>query len=153
MDAIIYRSVTLPCDRKEAFEQFTLNANLEKWLSVSADVEPKAGGKYELFWNAKDKENDSTIGCKVLAISPEKFINFEWKGAKQFKHFMNNVRPLTNVSVFFLPNRGSTEVHLIHSGWREGTDWGEARLWFDKAWETAFAELRTSITSRHKKVK
>jgi uncharacterized protein YndB with AHSA1/START domain len=93
-----------------AFEQFTLNANLEKWLTESADVEPKVGGKYELFWNTKDKENDSTIGCKVLAISPGKFLNFEWKGAKQFKHFMNNVRPLTNVSVFFISNRGSTEV-------------------------------------------
>ena len=150
MDKIIYRSVTLRCNSDEAFDQFTVNSNLEKWLTVSADVEPKVGGKYELFWNPKDKENDSTIGCKVLAITPGKFLNFEWKGAKQFKHFMNNVRPLTNVSVFFIPNRGSTEVHLIHTGWREGPDWEEARKWFEKAWETAFAELTTYVASEHK---
>jgi uncharacterized protein YndB with AHSA1/START domain len=141
MDRIIYRSVTLACDQEKAFKLFTLNTHLEKWLTASAVVEPRVGGKYELFWNTQDRENDSTIGCKVLAICPDKLINFEWKGPKQFKNFMNSVRPLTNVSVFFIHNRGSTEVHLIHTGWREGADWEEARQWFDKAWENAFTEL------------
>lgn len=153
MDRIIYRSVTLQCDTEKAFRMFTLNAHLEKWLTVSADVEPKVGGKYELFWNPKDKENDSTIGCKILAISPGKFLNFEWKGAKQFKQFMNNVKPLTNVTVFFFSQQRSTEVHLVHTGWRESPEWEEARQWFDKAWEDAFAKLKTYVESRQKKGK
>jgi hypothetical protein len=132
---------------------FTLNAHLEKWLTVSADVDPKVGGKYELFWNPKDKDNDSTIGCKILAISLGRFLNFEWKGAKQFKHFMNDVKPLTNVTVFFIPRKGSTEVHMIHTGWREGSEWEEARQWFDKAWEDAFEKLKTYVEDQQKKTK
>lgn len=84
-----------------------------------ADVEPKVGGKYELFWNPEDKENDSTIECKVLALHLNKFLSFEWKGPKQFRHFMNDVRPLTNVVIAFVPYVEGTEVHLLHNGWRD----------------------------------
>jgi uncharacterized protein YndB with AHSA1/START domain len=85
-----------------------------------AAVEPKVGGKDELFWNPEDKENDSTIGCKILALQPNRFLTFEWKGPKQFKRFMNNADPLTQLTVFFIPyrerSRLCTEVYLIHSG-------------------------------------
>ena len=78
-DKIIYHSTRLKCDLKKAFQMFTVNKHLEKWLTQVADVEPKVGGKYELFWNPQDRENDSTIGCKILALQPNKFLSFEWK--------------------------------------------------------------------------
>lgn len=121
---------------------FTVNKNLENWLTTLAEVEPKIGGKYELFWNPEDKENDSTIGCKILAFQTNKFLSFEWKGPKQFKHFMNTVRPLTNVTIFFIPSNEGTDVHILHTGWRDTTEWEEAGLWFDKAWEMALLELQ-----------
>ncbi|UCD26759.1 MAG: SRPBCC domain-containing protein [Candidatus Bathyarchaeota archaeon] len=80
MDRIIYQSTSLKCDLQIAFEMFTINEHLEKWLTQVADVEPKVGGKYELFWNPEDKENDSTIGCKILALHLNKLLSFEWKG-------------------------------------------------------------------------
>ncbi len=141
MDKIIYHSISLECTTHRAFEFFTLNKHLEKWLTEVAHVESRIGGKYELFWNPEDRMNDSTIGCKILAMVTDRFLCFEWKGPKQFKHFMNNVRPLTNVTVFFLPNHGGTEVHLLHTGWRDSVDWEEARQWFDKAWTMALSEL------------
>ena len=149
MDKVIYCSVKLKSDPERAFEMFCVNEHLEKWLTQLAEVEAKVGGKYELFWNPKDKENDSTIGCKILAIQPNKFLSFEWKGAKQFKHFMNNVRPLTNVNVFFIPSGEETEVHLLHTGWRETAEWEQAREWFEKAWITAFSELEKYV-NEHK---
>jgi len=145
MDKIIYHSIRLKCDPKKAFEMFTVNKNLEKWLTQAADVEPKEGGKFELFWNPKDKENDSTIGCKILALHPNKFLAFEWKGPKQFKHFMNKVRPLTNVAVFFIPCLEGTEIHLLHTGWRESSEWKKARQWFDKVWAMALSELQKYV--------
>jgi len=142
VDRIIFHSIYLNCGPDKAFEFFTINGHLEKWLTKVANIEPKTGGKYELFWNPDDKETDSTIGCKILAIAHGKFLCFEWKGPKQFKHFMNNVRPLTNVVAFFLPHQGGTEVHLLHTGWRDTTEWEEARHWFAKAWKNALSELQ-----------
>ncbi len=147
MNKILYHSVRLRCNTKRAFDMFTMNAHLQKWLTVKADVEPRVGGKFELFWNPKDRKNDSTIGCKITAIEKNKFLAFEWKGPKEFEHFMNNADPLTHVVIFFIPYKKTnvnvcTEIHLFHSGWRSTPEWEKARLWFNKAWKDAFAGLR-----------
>jgi len=145
MDRIVYHLTRLKCDAQKAFEMFTLNEHLEKWLTHKADVEPKVGGKYELFWDPQDRQNDSTIGCKILALYPNRFLCFEWKGPKQFKHFMNDVRPLTNVAVFFTPHPEGTEIHILHTGWRDTPEWEKAREWFDKVWDDALKELRKKV--------
>jgi len=129
---------------------FTTNNNLESWLTELADVEPKISGKYELFWDPSDKENNSTIGCKVTAIEQDKYITFEWKGPKQFKHFMNNADPLTHVVVVFIPSVSNsnlyTDVVLVHSGWRNTPEWEEARQYFDKAWSGALNKLKDLVS-------
>ncbi|MBU7014433.1 MAG: SRPBCC domain-containing protein [Theionarchaea archaeon] len=141
MDKIIYQSVELGDTPENAFKMFTENEHLEKWLTNVADVEPRVGGKYELFWVPEDREHNSTIGCKVLALNPGKLISFEWKGPPQHQ-FMNEVIPLTHVMVSFIPCEKGTEVHLIHTGWKNTPEWEEARQWFEKAWEIAFSELQ-----------
>lgn len=148
MNKILNLSVRLRCDTGRAFSMFTVNEMLQSWLTVIADVEPRVGGKYELFWDRGDRENNSTAGCRITAIEENKFIAFEWKGPSQFKHFMNNVIPLTHVVVFFIPqiegNIPYTEVHLIHSGWGGSVEWEEARKWFEQAWKGAFVRLGES---------
>ena len=145
MDKIIYHSISLKCDPQKAFKMFTINKHLEKWLTHVADVKPKVGGKYELFWNPEDMENDSTIGCKILALHPSRFLSFEWRGPKQFKDFMNDVRPLTNVVIAFIPHAEGTEVHLLHNGWRDTAEWEEARQWFEKTWAMALSGLQRYV--------
>lgn len=153
MDKIIHHSVRLNCDTEQSFKMFTVNEHLESWLTTIAEVEPRVGGKYELFWNPEDRENDSTLGCTITAFKPGRFLSFEWKGPKQYKHFMNNTDPLTHVVVFFIScNEGNsvnacTDVHVIHSGWRSSPEWEEARLWFEKAWNDALEELRKKVVS------
>ncbi len=133
MDKLIVETAKLNCSTEKAFEMFTFNKNLESWLTVKADVEPQIGGKYELFWEPDDPENNSTIGCKILAIDQPTYLNFEWRGPKQFTHFMNNVRPLTNVTVIFTAQGDQTRVTLIHTGWRDTGDWEQARHYFINA--------------------
>jgi uncharacterized protein YndB with AHSA1/START domain len=149
MDNIIHVTARLRCDAHRAFQLFTVNELLRLWLAPLAEVEPVAGGKYELFWEPTDRENNSTIGCKVTAIEADKFLSFEWRGPKQFKPFMNNADPLTHVVVFFTPSsersNTRTDVHLIHSGWRSAPQWEEARRWFENSWNSAFEELREHV--------
>ena len=148
MDKIIHASAELGCSPAEAFKMFTDKASLETWLTEEADIEPKVGGKYELFWNPQEREFDSTIGCKVTALVPDKLIAFEWKGPKQYSSFMNDVDPLTHVAVSFVPTgHDTTEVHLVHSGWRSSPEWEEARQWFVKVWGSAFGELENKVNA------
>ncbi|MFX1255071.1 MAG: SRPBCC domain-containing protein [Promethearchaeota archaeon] len=151
MDKILYHSVRLNCEPEQAFKMFTVNEHLESWLTMKAEVEPKIGGKYELFWKPEDRENDSTLGCKITAIESNRLLSFEWRGPKQYKHFMNEADPLTHVVVSFIPcnkindQSPCTEVYLVHSGWRSSAEWEEARLWFKKAWQNAFEDLKKLI--------
>lgn len=147
MDKVISTVADLDCPAQTAFAMFTENQHLQGWLTALADVEPQVGGKYELFWNPGDKENDSTIGCKVTALQPGKLLCFEWKGTSQLKEIMNEIRPLTHVSVFFLPAGEQTEVHLVHSGWGASAEWEQARSFFEKAWEMAFSALKKYVKS------
>lgn len=145
MDKIIHRSLKLPCDSHRAFELFTDNRLLESWLANVAEVEPAVGGKYELFWEPDDRENNSTLGCRITALQPDQLIAFEWRSPKQFKHFANHADPLTHVVVFFLTDGDETHVHLIHSGWRGTSEWEEARQWQDQAWKVAFRALEKKV--------
>jgi uncharacterized protein YndB with AHSA1/START domain len=141
MDKIILHSAQLQCNTHRAFKMFTDNQLLESWLVNVAEVESFVGGKYELFWEPSDRENNSTLGCKVTAIEVDRFLAFEWRSPKQFKHFANLADPLTHVVVFFIPSHQGTEVYLLHSGWRNSVEWEEARQWQDQAWRGAFQEL------------
>jgi uncharacterized protein YndB with AHSA1/START domain len=142
---IIHQSVLLNCKAHRAFEMFIVNELIESWLTNLAEVEPEIGGKYELFWEPDDRDNNSTIRCKVTAIENDKFISLEWRSPKQYKHFTNNADPLTHVVIFFIPNGENTEVHVIHSGWRNSTEWEEARQWQNRAWLVALKALEKVI--------
>jgi uncharacterized protein YndB with AHSA1/START domain len=151
MDKIIHCSVRVNCDIQQAFAMFTDNKLITKWLPSTAEIETRVGGKYELFFDLKDRENDSTIGCKVTAIVPNSLLALEWKGPIQFKDFMNDVDPLTHVVVSFVDrtegSKPMTEIHLVHSGWRSSAEWEEARVYFEKAWTGAFEKMSTVIQS------
>lgn len=150
MDKIVHHSVRLPCSASQAFELFTDNNLLQAWLTELAEVNPVPGGKYELFWEPEDRENNSTIGCRITALEPNKFLSFEWRSPKQYRRFANNADPLTHVVVFFIPLNSGTEIHLLHSGWRSSPEWEEARLWQEKAWETAFGKMKKKLDNRRK---
>ena len=149
MNKIIVRSARLHCHIHRAFEMFTRNDYLESWLTAIADVEPVVGGRYELFWDPTDRSHNCTLGCKITALEPDTLLAFEWKGPPQFNYFMNNVDPLTHVTVFFRPCEEvltpCTDVYLVHTGWRDTEDWEEARQYFVRAWEGALAEIETLI--------
>ncbi len=148
MNKIIVQTARLHCAVERAFAMFTENEQLQAWLTRIADVEPVEGGRYELFWDPDDPERNSTLGCKITAIEPNALLAFEWKGPPQFR-FMNEADPLTHVTIFFAPCSEvltpCTDIYLLHTGWRSTQDWEEARVYFARAWESAFAELETLI--------
>lgn len=135
---------------------FIDNKLLPTWLPELAEIEARVGGKYELFWDPNDRENNSTIGCKVTAIAPNRLLAFEWKGPIEFKKLMNGVDPLTHVVVLFVncteDSTLCTEVHLVHSGWRSSEAWKEAKNYFEKAWEIAFKKLEMVIIDRKQNI-
>jgi len=151
MENIILITIELDCEVQKAFNMFTVNESLENWLTQKADVDPKLGGKYELFWDPTNKEINNTIGCKITGIEKSSFISFDWKGPFEFSSFMNNADPLTHVIIFFSPKDNEpnkTIIHLFHTGWRKDVKWGEARIYFENAWKNALQNLKDKIINK-----
>jgi uncharacterized protein YndB with AHSA1/START domain len=140
-DLVIARFADLPLAPAAAFELFTQSSQLQSWLCRRAIVEPRVGGRYELYWDLDDAENDSTIGCRVTAIDPERLLAFQWRSPRQFKAFANAADPLTHVVVGFHAVGAGTRVSLVHSGWRSSQAWCEAAQWQGVAWNHAFRAL------------
>lgn len=152
-DKIIISNAVLNCTIDTAFNYFAENDLLTMWLTNKADVEMKEGGKYELFWTPEDPDptNNSTYGCKVLAVERPFYFSIEWTGNAEQKSFMNNVRPLTNVTVLFSQvDSNKTKVILIHTGWRQGENWEAARQYFTKAWAGALKQLEVLVNTENK---
>ncbi|MHA1985026.1 MAG: SRPBCC family protein [Promethearchaeota archaeon] len=150
METIIQLKEEVNCDLNTAFDMFTQNNLLESWLTVKAEVEPRVGGKYELFWQPENRENNSTIGCKVTGID-QNFLSFDWKGPTEFQSFMNIANPLTHVIVFFSHkgiNPNITLINLFHTGWKSDPEWKQARDYFEKAWSNALGELKDKIKNK-----
>lgn len=144
-DPIISVETILNCSAEQAFNYFSQEELLTKWLTKKAVVEMKVGGKYELYWAPEDNDptNDSTYGCQVLAVDRPHVLSIEWKGNKEQKHFMNTVQPLTNVTIMFFGfGTSATKVILLHTGWRQGAEWNAAKDYFRYAWSTAFSQLK-----------
>ncbi len=146
-DKVIHLSVLLTASPARAFHCFTNPALLTQWLTGAAEVEEHVGGKYELFWQPDDRENNSTIGCKITAFEVGQLLAFQWKSPAQFQSFANVADPLTHVVVTFAPESSATRVHLIHSGWRSSSEWDAARTWQENAWRGAFEELERLVSS------
>ena len=137
-DPIIHLTVNLPVDPDAAFALFADPARLSSWLVPRATVEPRPGGRYELFWAPDDPDNDSTIGCRISAFDRPRLLAFSWRSPRQFKAFANAADPLTHVVVTFGPVDSGTRVHLVHTGWRSSAPWRRAREWQERAWRAAF---------------
>ena len=151
MENIILIKEELDCRRDTAFNMFTRNHLIENWLTVKAEVDPKVGGKYELFWLPENRESNSTIGCKITGIDRYKFISFDWKGPADFESFMNSADPLTHVIVFFSQNdsdSNKTIIHLFHTGWKYESEWQKARNYFENAWSKALLILKEKIVDK-----
>jgi quinol monooxygenase YgiN/uncharacterized protein YndB with AHSA1/START domain len=147
-DRVVEVDALLSIPPTEAFAFFAENERLTRWLVHEADVEPRVGGKYELFWEPSDPENNSTIGCRVTAAAPGQLIAFQWRSPVEFKQFANDADPLTHVVVVFIPEGAGTRVRLVHSGWRSDDRWEEARRWQERAWRAAFAKLDSIVRTQ-----
>jgi uncharacterized protein YndB with AHSA1/START domain len=127
---------------EEAWILWTDSKKLEKWLTTEANVDPKVGGPYELFWDPSNHSENSTLGCKITALVPYKLLAFEWRGPVPYADLMN-VEPFpTWVSISIeAKSLNETVVHFRHSGWGQGDRWNEAKTWQKNAWSGAFSAL------------
>ena len=132
---------------ESVFDAWIKPALLEKWLARKANVEPVVGGIYELFWDLKNLDQDSTVGCHILDLVPNAELCFTWKGPRQHAEIMGEK---TKVFVRLEPRDGATLLRFVHTGWGSGARWDEARRWQASAWKEALLNLKNMLENTDK---
>jgi uncharacterized protein YndB with AHSA1/START domain len=149
-DINIEQSLNAPLDR--VWTAWTDPKQLCPWFALRANVVPKRGEAYELFWDLAHPELKSTLGCRITFIQPQRWLGFTWRGPTIFDDLMNENAvappPPTHVTVRFVPHGEQTTVHVSHTGWLEGARWAEARAWHVQAWKAVFKNLAAFVEGR-----
>ncbi|HRC86165.1 MAG TPA: SRPBCC domain-containing protein [Thermoanaerobaculia bacterium] len=140
----IERVVEAPADK--VYQLWMSAEGIRSFFAPAARVEPVVGGRYELMFDPEhdpDGERDGTKGARILAIEPNRFLAFEWRGRQNMVEM--NAQPLpTWVELHFAPvvgERGSTRISLEHYGFGTGGTWEEAYVFFQNAWKSVMGAL------------
>jgi uncharacterized protein YndB with AHSA1/START domain len=151
MEAItIEETLNAPIDR--VWRAWTDPEQLCPWFALRANVVPNRGGPYELFWDIDHPERQSTLGCRVTFIQPQRWLGFTWRGPTIFDDVMNENAapppPPTHVAVSFEKIGQRTIARVSHTGWLEGERWAEAHAWHVRAWKAVFQNLAAFVEGR-----
>jgi uncharacterized protein YndB with AHSA1/START domain len=124
------------------WKAWTDSESTAKWLAPRAKVDFRPGGAFEFFWS-DDPARDSTRGCVLLRIEPERLLRFEWQGRTEFlPMFLPPAGKRTVVEVSFQRQGPGTLVTLDHPETGDHRDWAAYEAWMSKSWETALAALK-----------
>lgn len=121
----------------------------EKWLAPKANVKFRKGGAWEFFWS-DDPKKDSTLGCKILGIEPERLLRFEWQGKAEFlEMFLPPKGRRTTIDVRFENAGKRTRVTVAQEETRNDPRWTAYDAWMSKAWEMALQALKKHCEQDH----
>jgi uncharacterized protein YndB with AHSA1/START domain len=121
------------------------------WFAASANIVPEPGGAYELFWQPGSPDHQSTVGCRITAIAPARYLAFTWRGPDELSAIMNEgdpPPPPTHVTITLAPVQGGTLLRVRHAGFRASPDWARARSWHERAWATCLDNLEAFLADR-----
>lgn len=118
------------------------------WAAAKANISPVRGGAYELFWRPESPESQSTIGCRITAIAPRRYLAFTWRGPDELAALMNEgdpPPPPTHVTITVSATSDGTDLQVRHVGFQHGDAWREAVAWHARAWTACLDNLEALI--------
>ncbi len=139
--------VVVSAPLNDVWSAWTSSEGVKSWFSPEANVDPRPGGPFELFFDPANHDHESTKGCVFTEIEHGSSLSFTWKGPGQFAQLMNDPSRLTKVLVTFHDVSGLTRVIINHIGWGDGEEWAQAREWHQKAWKDVLASLKSVLES------
>jgi uncharacterized protein YndB with AHSA1/START domain len=141
----------LPVDLDTAWKAWIDPVQAGSWFAIKANIVPEIGGPYELFWSPNSPHHDSTLGCRITALAPQRFLAFTWRGPDALGAVVNEGNPPpppTHVTVTFQAAGHGTRIRVRHVGFGDGRPWSQARSWHEQAWSRCMRNLDAYLAGR-----
>ena len=134
---------TLPIGVTEAWELFTTDENLKKWIAPVAHIELKSGG-YILtnYDTSKTLSDSSSIKLPITSFIDKEILVLKVILNDNFvKSVRESDKDLQEVIQFIKVDNKHTKIVSSMIGWGTGTDWDKAYDFFAKGNEWTYKEL------------
>lgn len=136
------KTIQISAPLNKVWQAWTSAEHTKHWLAPRANIEFICGGAFEFFWH-DNPERDSTLGCKLLEIEPERHLKFEWQGKTEFLHmFLPPTGKRTVIDVQFVKQDSGSLVKLIQTETRDHEEWPAYDAWMSQNWEMALGSLK-----------
>lgn len=141
---VIRKEVVVEARLAEVWRLWTTTKGAEEFFAPKANIEARAGGPYELYFDPKD-ERQSSAGMKVLGAQKLRMISFQWNAPPD----MPTVRKEGTWVVVRMKAHGDgrVTVTLTHHGWKDGPEWAKAHAFFFKAWDAVLERFARRVKS------
>lgn len=142
-EKVLRLEITLPVDLTSAWQLFTTDDKLKKWMAPVAHIELKAGGSIVTNYDStKTLSDSSSIHLPIIG-----FIDNELLVLKVLlnNHFPEEVRNtdqnLQEFIQFIKIDDSHTKIVSSMIGWGNGSDWDKTYNFFVKGNEWTYQEL------------
>ena len=136
----------------QAWEAWTTDAGLRRFLADRTNVELRIGGPFEVYFAATAPPGSrGSEGCRILSYLPQEMLSFSWNAPPQFSHARQHRTWV--VICFRAMQERSTRIRLTHLGWAEkraefpehAAEWESVREYFVRAWHVVLDRLRLTF--------
>ena len=133
-EKVLQLSIIVPLDKMAAWELFTTDEGLKKWIAPVAKIDMKVGGSIITNYDKTKTIYDSTsikldiinyIQLEILTLKVNLNNNFPPSAIKEDKN-------LQEVLQFISVGKGKTKIVSSMIGWGQGSDWDKVYSFFEK---------------------
>jgi uncharacterized protein YndB with AHSA1/START domain len=136
----IRKVVEVSAGREDVWNAWTTPAGMTSFFAPETNIKLTPGGLYEVFFFPdEEKGRKGAEDTHVLSYLPFEMLSFSWSAPAHFPH----VREERTIVVIRLESIDSitTRLTLDHHGWKEGSEWDAAYLYFVDAWDVVLSRL------------
>lgn len=146
-EKVLRLEMVVPVDTKTAWDYFTKDELLKKWIAPLAHIELKTGG-YILtnYDEAKSLEDSSAIRLVIINYLPGELLTLRVKLNNSFpKSVQDEDANLQELIQFKDAGKGKTKIISSMVGWGTGVDWDKSYSFFVKGNIWTYEELYKAI--------
>ena len=142
-EKVLRFELTLPIDMAKAWQLFTKDEKLKKWIAPLAHIELKSGGYIVTNYdNTKTLSDSSSIKLPIISFIDNELIILK---VILNDHFEKSVRDtdenLQEIIQFKKVDNKTTKIISSMIGWGAGSEWDKTYNFFEKGNEWTYKEL------------
>jgi uncharacterized protein YndB with AHSA1/START domain len=142
-EKVLRFELTLPIDMAKAWELFTNDEKLKKWIAPLAHIELKSGGYIVTNYdNTKTLSDSNSIKLPIISFIDNELIILK---VILNDHFEKSVRDtdenLQEIIRFKKVDNKATKIISSMIGWGAGSEWDKTYNFFEKGNEWTYKEL------------